>query len=315
MSVPKGSEALDDPAAGEVTPVGPESDWRKPAFWASVEAPTSPTGSRGTVGSAVRTLLVRGAAFPADEPIPVRGAAVVMLEGRSGEQPLPDDHEPAAMARQLRAAAEHARHRAISQASRGVGERNNLADWCSFAVLVGLALFVRGWWHQPWSFAIWAWVVMVVYASGIGLFSGSLRWHPVARDLLAPLTSRLDRRWSASWSDTARTYFAVGASLIVVLAATVTILSIAFPGAIAGLALAAPLGGLADAIALLLVVLLDVAERALRLPDDPYPELITGLLEALYRSLTRHVRRRATIAYSKLPLGELSPGRWIAPPA
>jgi hypothetical protein len=267
-------------ASGEITPLDPELAWRNPAFWASVEAPASSIKLRGKVGAALRTLVVRGAAFPADEPIPVAGAAVVMLEGLSGQQPLPDDHELAAMAGRLRAAAERARA-ARYRRRREAWVSDNLADWCSFAVLVGLALFVRGWWDQPWSFALWAWVVMVVYASLVGLFSGFLRWHPVARDLLAPLTSRLDRRWSASWSDTARTYFAVGASLVVVLAATVTILSIAFPGTLAGLALAAPLGGLADAIALLLVVLLDVAKRALRLPDDPYPELITGLLEAL----------------------------------
>lgn len=280
MSATGGSETLDDQAAGGTTPAGTDSDWPTSAFWASVEAPANPARSRGTVGSAVRTLVVRGAAFPTDEPIPVRAAAVAMLEGRSGERPPPDDCELAAMARQLRGAAEHARA-ARYRRCKEAWVSDNLADWCSFAVLVGLALFVRGWWDQHWSFAIWAWVVMVVYASVVGLFSGFLRWHPVARDLLAPLTSRLDQRWSASWSDTARTYFAVGVSLLVVLGAAVTILSIDFPGTIAGLALAAPLGGLADAIALLLVVLLDVAERALRLPDDPYPELITGLLEAL----------------------------------
>ncbi|HTU95503.1 MAG TPA: hypothetical protein VMF14_06650 [Solirubrobacteraceae bacterium] len=245
-----------------------------------MQAPAGPQTSDGRAPSRVRALATRAAARPVDEPIPVSAAAVATLEGHGREDPLIGANELSVMARQLRAAATTARAtRYRRRREAWVGD--TLADWCSFGVLVGLALFVRAWWHQSWSFAVWAWVVMVVYASVVGLFSGFVRWHPVARDLLAPATRRLDRRWSDSWSDTARTYFAVGASLIVVLAVTVTILSIAFPGTVAGLALAAPLGGLADGLALLFVVLLRVAEQALRLPDDPYPELITGLLEAL----------------------------------
>lgn len=129
-------------------------------------------------------MTVRLAALPSDEPIPVRPAAAAALADRLGEQPPPERRELEAMARQLRAAGEHARA-ARYRRRRESWLSDNLADWCSFAVLVGLALFVRAWWHQPWSFAVSAWVVMVVYAS-LGLFSGFLHWHPVARDLLAP---------------------------------------------------------------------------------------------------------------------------------
>lgn len=239
-----------------------------------------PVGSATLRRSGIGHVVSRAAAYPSNEPILIRAAAVTALTDRLGEQPPPDPHELITMARQLRAAGESARaarHRRRRQA----WVSDNLADWCSFAVLVGLALFARSWWHQAWTFAIWAWVVMVVYASLVGLFSGFLRWHPVARDLLAPLTSRLQRRRSSSWSSTARTYLTVGVSLIVVLAAGLTILSIDFPGTAWGLVLAAPLAGLADAIALLLVVVVDVATRAVRPPDDPYPELLIGLLDAL----------------------------------